>query len=198
MINKKEVRQRALELRNALEQSWRAEQSQRIVQRLQQSEQYEKADIILSYSSIRSEVETRALNEAVLRQGKKLYLPKTYPAEKRMSFYPVEDLSQVKKGYQGISEPAETIPLERQFEQSTDRERQKIVMLMPGVAFDSRGYRMGYGGGYYDRYLCHYGIFMTSIFLAFEEQRIQRIPVDEYDRKPDLILTQKGIDARVK
>lgn len=51
---------------------------------------------------------------------------------------------------------------------------------------------MGYGGGYYDRYLYHYGRFMTSIFLAFEEQKIQRIPVDEYDRKPDLILTQKG------
>lgn len=192
MLSKKEVRQRALDVRNSLEQSWRAGQSQKIVHRLQQSEQYERAEIILSYSSIRSEVETQALNEMVLEQGKKLYLPRTYAEEKRMSFYRVEDLSQLKKGYQGILEPEETIPFERQFEQSANREKQKILMLMPGVAFDADGYRMGYGGGYYDRYLSQYGIYMTSIFLAFEEQRVQRIPAESYDRKPDMILTQKG------
>lgn len=192
MLGKKEVRRRALDVRNSLEQSWRAEQSQKIVQRLQQSEQYERAEIILSYSSIRSEVETQALNEMILEQGKKLCLPRTYVEERRMSFYPVEDLSKLKKGYQDILEPEETVPFERQFEQYANQEKQKILMLMPGVAFDTGGERMGYGGGYYDRYLSQYGIYMTSIFLAFEEQKVQRIPAESYDRKPDMILTQKG------
>lgn len=190
MIDKKEVRQKALDIRNRLGKSWREEQSEKIMQHLQQSGSFQRAGIVLSYSSIRSEVETRELNKAVLRQGKELYLPKTYPGEKRMAFYPVQDLSQLNRGYQGILEPEETVALESQPDICTEKE---ILMLMPGVAFDEGGYRLGYGGGYYDRYLCRYGEGMTSMFLAFEEQKISCIPAEAYDVKPDIILTQKGI-----
>lgn len=198
-MSKQEVRKSALKRRDELEPAWRLETSQKIIKKILDLERYRKAEIILSYSSIRSEVETELLNRMVLEQGKCLYLPKTDPIEKQMHFYKVDDLASLHEGYQGILEPEETMPLEELFSEEKENLDGKetsdgrFLMVMPGAGFDRKGNRMGYGGGYYDRYLRRYGEYLTSLLIAFYEQEIPLIPAETFDRKPDYIMTQRGL-----
>lgn len=187
---KDETRRRALAVRDALPPEYRKMRSGVIVEDVLQSGQYERARIILSYSAFRSEVDTGRLNRETLIQGKELYLPRTYAGEKRMSFYPVRDLSKLSSGYQGILEPQETVSFEHRTGEEHFFAKEEVLMIMPGVAFDERGFRMGYGGGYYDRYLFQYGAGITSILVAFEEQKVSLLPADELDVKPDFIYSR--------
>lgn len=190
MISKEKVRKRALETRNSLEGAWRSETSRSIIERILDSEMYRNAELVLSYASIYSEVETGEFNRKVLEQGKRLFLPKTYPADKSMCFYQVENEKDLKKGYQGILEPEEKNPVEQLLDGNTFA-RDRVLMVMPGVTFDENGHRMGYGGGYYDRYLHRYGERLTSVLIAFAEQKALIIPAERSDVKPDYIMTQK-------
>lgn len=147
--------------------------------------------MVLSYASFRSEVETTWFNQEVLRQGKPLYLPKTDATNKRMCFYPVQHLGELREGYQGILEPVQTTSVEQRCAGAALLKREEVLMIMPGVAFDACGHRMGYGGGYYDRYLQQYGAGLTSLLVAFEAQRVVSVPVEEYDVRPGYILTEK-------
>lgn len=199
MISKQKVRGKVLEHRDGLDPAWRLENSRSIVKKVLDSELYKRAEIILSYSSIRSEVETDFLNRTVLEHGKQLYLPKTDFLKKQMHFYPVEDLSLLHEGYQGILEPEEAMPLEDLFSEEKENLDGKetsdgrFLMVMPGAGFDENGNRMGYGGGYYDRYLRRYREYLTSLFIAFYEQKMPFIPTESFDRKPDYIMTQRGL-----
>lgn len=186
---KDDARRRALTVRNALTPEYRAAHSGIIMEKVLQSRQYEQARIVLSYCAFRTEVDTDLLNREALSQGKELYLPRTYAGRKRMSFYPVSDLSELESGYQGILEPRETVSFERRAEEENSLVREDVLMVMPGVAFDRRGYRMGYGGGYYDRYLFQYGAGITSLLVAFKEQKVSFLPADELDVKPDFIYS---------
>lgn len=198
MKSKADMRIQALTARDSLNPAYREEQSERIVEQLLQSELYRRANAILSYSSFRSEVGTEELNREILRQGKSLYLPKTYRHEKCIRFYAVEDLSRLKKGYQGIWEPEDASSAEIRYGEKPDADRGDVLMVMPGAAFDVDGYRMGYGGGYYDRYVSRHGEWFTSVFIAFQEQGVPVLPREECDRKPDFILTQEGWFGRQK
>lgn len=182
-----------LEQRDGLDPAWRLENSRSIVKKVLDSELYKRAEIILSYSSIRSEVETDLLNRTVLEHGKQLYLPKTDFLKKQMYFYPVKDLSLLREGYQGILEPEETAFPDHMFFEEKEYSREQVLMIMPGAGFDENGNRMGYGGGYYDRYLSGYGERLTSLFIAFYEQKTFLIPAEPFDRKPDHIMTQRGL-----
>ncbi len=191
MISKEKVRRRALKTRDALAEEWRLETSRIIVEKLLASEWYRQSEILLSYSSIRSEVETRELNERVQADGKQLFLPRT-DAEKNMCFYKVEDLKKLKKGNFGVPEPRGSEAVEQVME-SGAYSKEKILMVMPGVAFDEKGYRLGYGGGFYDRYLQRYGTMLTSVMIAFAEQETWIIPAEPCDVKPEHMITQKTI-----
>ncbi len=190
MTKKQEVRKQALMTRDALSAEFREVQSAKIVERILQDDRYRKAKIILSYVAFRSEVETEELNRQVLVDGKQLYLPKTYVDKKEMRFFQVKDLTKLEAGYQGIREPQETEELTLLFE-SSNMEKEDVFMIMPGVAFDEAGNRMGYGGGYYDRYLTQYGSRMISALLAFEEQKVEEIPTESCDVQPEIIVTQE-------
>ena len=178
MISKEKVRKKAVETRDSIDEESRQQKSEEIAKKILEADWFKEADIVLSYHAFRSEVEVDALNRAVLTQGKKLYLPKTY----------------VK-----IWEPTGEEP-EFSFE-TVKEEQKKVLMIMPGTAYDARGYRMGYGGGYYDRYLNAHEAewkmidFMT-VFAAFSEQKMILIPGERCDVKPDVIVTEKEIMQR--
>ena len=172
MISKEKVRKKAVETRDSIDEESRQQKSEEIAKKILEADWFKEADIVLSYHAFRSEVEVDALNRAVLTQGKKLYLPKTYVKEKQIRFFEITDLSKLKRGYQKIWEPTGEEP-EFSFE-TVKEEQKKVLMIMPGTAYDARGYRMGYGGGYYDRYLNAHEAewkmidFMT-VFAAFSE-----------------------------
>lgn len=199
MISKEKVRKKAVETRDSIDEESRQQKSEEISKRILEADWFKEADIVLSYHAFRSEVEVDALNQAVLTQGKKLYLPKTYVKEKQIRFFEITDLSKLKRGYQKIWEPTGE---ESEFSFETVKEEQKkVLMIMPGTAYDARGYRMGYGGGYYDRYLNAHEAewkmidFMTA-FAAFSEQKMILIPGERCDVKPDVIVTEKEIMQR--
>lgn len=199
MISKEKVRKKAVETRDSIDEESRQQKSEEIVKKILAADWFKEADIVLSYHAFRSEVEVDALNQAVLVQGKKLYLPKTYVKEKQIRFFEITDLSKLRRGYQKIWEPTGEEP-EFSFE-TVKEERKKVLMIMPGTAYDARGYRMGYGGGYYDRYLNEHEEegktidFMTA-FAAFSEQKMILIPGERCDVKPDVIVTEKEIMQR--
>ncbi len=199
MISKEKVRKKAVETRDSIDEESRQQKSEEIAKKILEADWFKEADIVLSYHAFRSEVEVDALNRAVLTQGKKLYLPKTYVKEKQIRFFEITDLSKLKRGYQKIWEPTGEEP-EFSFEMVKE-EQKKVLMIMPGTAYDARGYRMGYGGGYYDRYLNAHEAewkmidFMT-VFAAFSEQKMILIPGERCDVKPDVIVTEKEIMQR--
>lgn len=199
MISKEKVRKKAVETRDSIDEESRQQKSEEIAKKILEADWFKEADIVLSYHAFRSEVEVDALNRAVLTQGKKLYLPKTYVKEKQIRFFEITDLSKLKRGYQKIWEPTGEEP-EFSFE-TVKEEQKKVLMIMPGTAYDVRGYRMGYGGGYYDRYLNAHEAewkmidFMT-VFAAFSEQKMILIPGERCDVKPDVIVTEKEIMQR--
>ena len=188
-----------METRDSIDEESRQQKSEEIAKKILEADWFKEADIVLSYHAFRSEVEVDALNRAVLTQGKKLYLPKTYVKEKQIRFFEITDLSKLKRGYQKIWEPTGEEP-EFSFE-TVKEEQKKVLMIMPGTAYDARGYRMGYGGGYYDRYLNAHEAewkmidFMT-VFAAFSEQKMILIPGERCDVKPDVIVTEKEIMQR--
>ena len=192
MISKEKVRRRALEVRDALAEERRLETSRIIVENLLASEWYRQSEILLSYCSIRSEVDTRELNQRILADRKQLFLPRTEAEEKTMCFYKVEDLKKLKKGNFGVPEPRGSEAVEQVME-SGAYSKEKILMVMPGVAFDEKGYRLGYGGGFYDRYLQCYGTMLTSVMIALTEQETWIIPAEPCDVKPEHMITQKTI-----
>jgi len=199
MISKEKVRKKAVETRDSIDEESRQQKSEEIAKKILEADWFKEADIVLSYHAFRSEVEVDTLNRAVLTQGKKLYLPKTYVKEKQIRFFEITDLSKLKRGYQKIWEPTGEKP-EFSFE-TVKEEQKKVLMIMPGTAYDARGYRMGYGGGYYDRYLNAHEAewkmidFMT-VFAAFSEQKMILIPGERCDVKPDVIVTEKEIMQR--
>ncbi len=184
--DKKELRRLALQWRDGIPEADRAEWSQQIQELVITSRWYKEAEIILSYASFRSEVVTDGINERALRDGKRLYLPKTYPDRREMIFYRIRDLDDTSSGYQGIREPREQEPWNPQ-EQGAGP---AVLMLMPGAAYDRRGSRIGYGGGYYDRFLGSFGNSVSyKVMLAFAGQQVTEIPVEVCDIPPDRIIT---------
>ena len=188
-MTKKEMRKKMLSLRDSLSEKERREKSREIAKRLFTLEEFQKAEVVLSYQSFRSEVETTEMNQKIRESGKSLYLPKTYADRKEMAFYRVYSDADLIPGYQGILEPQEKEPFT---EKLVSLKPEKVLMLMPGAAFDDKGNRIGYGGGYYDRYLELHPQLHT-LALAFDMQVLFEVPAEEQDIKPQLLVTETNI-----
>jgi len=189
-MNKSELRKRALERRNLVSMSEQEKWSKMIQEKISLSPWYHEADVVLSYAAFRSEVDTEWLNSKIIQDGKRLYLPKTYVKKHYMEIYDLKDLAELEFGYQGIQEPiGDTVAFCDRKETS-----KKVLMLMPGVAFDCNRNRIGYGGGYYDQYLLEFGeLIQRKILLAYDCQKVANIQVEQCDISPDEIITEKEI-----
>lgn len=128
------------------------------------------------------EVETRHIIEALWKMEKTVCVPKCNPTTREMSFYGISDFSQLEKVYMDIEEPIISCT-EHILKEQMD------VIIVPGVVFNETGYRIGFGGGYYDRYLYQFG--GQKLSLAFDEQVRDYIPTEMHDIPVDIILTDK-------
>ena len=161
----------------------RKKYSKLIRERLFLLPEYVDSEIILVYISYQSEVSTLEIINHALKEGKKIFCPKVLEAG-IMEFYEITSLKDVVYGYKNIPEPKTSTVF------CVKNETSNILMLMPLVGFDAEKNRLGYGGGFYDRYLQKYRI-STKIALGFECQRYESlIPYEETDFKPDFILTE--------
>ncbi len=184
---KRRIRKNVLALRDAMAPAVREEKSSRIIKRLFTTEAYRRANVILTYVNYQSEVITTALIKHSLADRKLVFAPKVSGDD--MDFYRITGMNCLQEGYRGILEPSGDEKIF--FENSKN-----ILMIMPGSVFDEKRHRIGYGKGFYDRYLMRMeelGITIHTVALCFECQMLQNIPYGIHDRKPDFVLTEKRL-----
>ena len=142
-----------------------------------------KAKHILAYADYNHEVMTRYIIEEAWKAGKEVAVPKV--VGKDMVFYRLTDFSQLEPGYFGIPEPVrgEIVKWE------------DALMVMPGVAFDPENNRVGYGGGFYDRFLEKHPD-ITRLAVAFDFQILDLVPTEPTDICPQIIVTQSKVYRR--
>ncbi|MEY8265790.1 5-formyltetrahydrofolate cyclo-ligase [Lachnospiraceae bacterium 64-25] len=187
-VSKQELRSRYLNYRNQLSMSERKEKSIRIWKLLEAEPVFQKAELILVYMDYRSEVMTRGRVKELLEEHKKrVFAPKVEGMDIR--FYEVMEMGDFVDGYQGIMEPAGD---ESRLFTEQMAKTQKCLLLVPGAVFDRQRGRMGYGKGFYDRYLAAFPA-LQSAALAFECQIAKKVPVEAHDKRPDMIVTDKEI-----
>ena len=145
--------------------------------------EYKNADKLFVYWSTKGEVDTRKIIEDALTLGKKVALPKCTDDKGNMQFYYIGLLSDLTEGMYGIMEPMGDM--------LADDYTAESLCLVPALSFDTDGYRLGYGKGYYDRFLS--GFSGVSIGLAYEECLCDKLPRDEYDKKVNYIITNDKI-----
>jgi 5-formyltetrahydrofolate cyclo-ligase len=168
-------------LREDLAPADREERSRRIAERLWGLEAFWRAKRVLFYASAGGEVETLPLLERWIEGGRKVVLPRV--EGKAMILVEVDGLEDLAPGYRGLLEPR------------SDRGRvvpwgAVEVVLVPGLAFDLEGNRLGRGGGHYDRTLACIGPKTLKIGLAFDFQVVDRLPVEARDVPVDLVVTE--------
>ena len=185
-MDKKELRKQALEKRNALTIEERMEKSNHISDAVIRHPAFIEADSVLLYASFRSEVDTVQIFKSAISSGKKVYFPKVLGVE--MEFYHVESEEDFETGTWGILEPRVEAHKKYIFKQE-----EKSCMILPGAVFDKAGNRIGYGRGYYDRFLSSIepnGIFKIGIAFSCQIIDIEAFPKEEHDVCLDALITE--------
>ena len=145
-------------------------------EKFRESDAYQKAKTIYGYLPYNQEVRTVAILAQALADGKQVAVPKVYGED--MKFILLPDLTRVSKGYAGIPEPIDDGPV------ATDTQ---ALVLMPGLVFDKAGHRIGYGGGFYDRFLSREPDHPT-VALCYDFQVMDRLETEEFDIPVDLVI----------
>ncbi len=187
-ISKQSIRNRYLGCRNSLSVSERTQKSRKIQENLKRELVYQNAQAVLVYMDYRSEVMTTELvSELLSDPSKRVFAPRVEGMDIR--FYEISSLEELKPGYQGIREPDENWEKLFTLEMMTQMD---CLILIPGAVFDRQRGRMGYGKGFYDRFLADY-IGLHGAALAFECQIAKNVPMEEHDVRPEIIVTENGV-----
>lgn len=176
-MNKKELRTELLSRRRNMEKSCKQNCDDMIYSRLADCAEIADADVILTYISTEIEVDTIKFIETMLKSGKTVAVPRC--EGKSMRFIKINGFDSLKKGAFGILEPVGD-------DEVTDFENS--VCITPALSFNRDGYRLGYGGGYYDRFSAVYNGIMIGICY---EDFVGEIPVEEFDRPVSILITDK-------
>ncbi len=184
---KKSLRRSVIEARDKLSQTEIKEKSQAIAEKFYQLESFRKAETIMFFLSFGSEVDTWPLIEKSFKSCKTVVVPRPEKYEKKLIPSQLIDWEEdLTPGVYGILEP---LP-----EKTRPVDPQKIdLLVVPGVAFDIEGNRLGYGGGYYDRFFERLRLDVPLAAIAFEVQIVDEIPVAHWDRKVDLLITEDRV-----
>jgi len=175
-MDKKELRRQIREQKRAMTVEQIEEASRRLGELFINTPQYKDAKTIYGYLPYNQEVRTVPMLEQAMRDGKRVAVPKCYGDE--MKFIYMDDLSKVELGYANIPEPIEDGPV---------AEDKTALVLMPGLAFTEKGDRMGYGGGFYDKFLAAEPDHPT-VALCYTFQMVETLPTAEYDIPVDCVL----------
>ena len=175
-MDKKELRREIREKKRAMTEEEITLRSQKLGQLFRQSQVYQQARTIYFYLPYNQEVRTVPMLEQALQDGKQVAVPKVYGDD--MKFLYLQDLSRIGKGYCGIPEPLDDGPV---------ADDPTALVLMPGLAFDPQGHRIGYGGGFYDKFLAREPNHPT-VALCYEFQMLPRLETEEFDIPVDQVF----------
>ena len=175
-MDKKLLRKTVRDQKRAMTAEQIEEKSRLLGKKLLESQAYRQAKSIYGYLPYNQEVRTVAMLEQAMADGKRVAVPKCYGDE--MRFIWMEDLSRVEKGYAGIPEPIADGPV---------ADDTTALVLMPGLAFDPEGHRIGYGGGFYDKFLSREPEHPT-LALCYDFQMFERLETEEFDIPVDTVI----------
>jgi 5-formyltetrahydrofolate cyclo-ligase len=184
---KKALRKKTLEIRHKVTNP--AEKSKRIADLLFQCSYWNTSDKVCMYMSFKTEVDTSLILSEALKGKKQVVVPKVED-DSQISLFSIQSRKDLEQGRYGIMEPsiAITSSLKNRIEPS-----QLSMILVPALAFDLSGNRLGYGKGYYDRLLEKLPDTCIKIGLAFSDQILNIIPAESFDQKVDMIATEDGL-----
>ena len=175
-MDKKELRATIRQQKRAMTEEDIVTKSRQVCQLLMDQDLYKNAKTFYGYLPYNQEVRTTPLLEQAIRDGKRVAVPKCYGDE--MKFIYMDDLTKVEPGYANIPEPIEDGPI---------ADDPTALVLMPGLAFDPEGHRIGYGGGFYDKFLAQEPDHPT-VALCYDFQMMPHLETEEYDIPVDLVL----------
>lgn len=141
--------------------------------------EYKHSKLILLYASLDDEISTDNLVLDALESGKCVALPRCIDKNGNMSFYIINSFKDLEIGNFNVREPKKNCEVVTDFSDS--------LCVVPALSFDRTNYRIGYGKGYYDRFLQNNNCF--SVGLCYNELMSEKLPVDEYDKSVDIVLT---------
>jgi 5-formyltetrahydrofolate cyclo-ligase len=187
MEDKKTIREKVLKTRNAMIQKEVSEKSREILKNLMTIPEFSESNCISIYLSFSNEVDTFLIIEALQKLGKKIVVP--YTKKDIIDLLPVQ-ISSVEKDLTvssfGYPEPI--------LEKVSVIDIQEIdFIIIPGVAFDGMGNRVGFGKGYYDKYLSKIKRNIKKTAVAYEYQVLRNVPSESHDIKMDYIVTEKRV-----
>ncbi|MFT9848885.1 5-formyltetrahydrofolate cyclo-ligase [Aneurinibacillus sp. REN35] len=183
---KRKLRRHILAQRAYIAEEERRECSKEATMRLLTIPAIQNAERIFSFLSFGDEIELDGFIDWCIAEGKEVYVPKTYGKEKRMVPYRFKGWDVLIKGVYGIREPNEN-------ECMPWNGKSFDAIIVPGVGFTERGERLGYGGGFYDRFFAGFSILPPLVAVCYEMQIVSSLPTEEHDRRVDRIVTEQRI-----
>ena len=175
-MNKQELRKAIRTRKRAMTEEEIERRSRSLCQKFLESDAYRACRTLYGYLPYNQEVRTLPILEQALADGKRVAVPKVYGEE--MKFIYLTDLSQVSAGYAGIPEPISDGPV---------ADDETALVLMPGLVFDPQGHRIGYGGGFYDKFLSREPRHPT-VALCYDFQMVDQLETERFDIPVDLVL----------
>jgi len=181
-MNKAEWRKTGIDILSSFSKEEKEAIEQQLHQLLFSTDLWKESQTIGVTLSSPTEWDTRRIILRAWQEGKKVCVPKTVPQTKQMHFYHITDFNQAAPGHFGMEEP---LP------DKTERLDKKEInlLLVPGLIYNKEGYRIGFGGGYYDRFLMDYP--HTTLALLHSKQLSPLIPVEKHDIRLQYLLTEK-------
>ena len=179
IVEKARLRKHLLDARDGFSLEFMKITSKEIQENLRKIELYRNAKTIGAYYSIGSEVKTQDILQEILNAGKELALPKVVKDD--LVFKKISNFSELEPGNFSVMEPKDKCGVIKNLD----------VILVPAIALSKDGFRLGYGFGYYDKYL--HGKKSTAIALSYAKQIIRSFPVDDHDVKMNFIVTEDKV-----
>lgn len=182
---KKEIRKNILQKKGVLSSEIVTDKSLAMLDTMKKMDFYKNANNVMLYISFGKEVSMKPIIDDLQSRGKRVFIPVSVPATKALIVSELKDYeNDLEVGHFGVMEPKEEAlrPVDPSI---------LDLVIVPGVAFDKRGYRIGYGGGYYDRFIPRLPEKATTVSLAFDMQLIDKIPTSHYDMAVQYIITEE-------
>ncbi|RYG74700.1 5-formyltetrahydrofolate cyclo-ligase [Lentibacillus lipolyticus] len=180
-LNKQEMRKTAINKLKNIPTMERRQIEQRLQRHLTDSVAWQSADSVGITVSKGFEWDTNPIIETAWQEGKSVCVPKCFPDERKLNFFILNTYDQLETVFHGLLEPKPT---------ETEEVSKKDIdlLIVPGLVFDKHGYRIGFGGGYYDRFLVDFPNRKLSLAASF--QVVERLPSDSYDIPVDTLITE--------
>ncbi|MFC7320884.1 5-formyltetrahydrofolate cyclo-ligase [Halobacillus campisalis] len=183
-MEKKLLREKGKLLLKAMDQHEKQSIESRLHEELLQSKQWAEAETVALTVSFSHEWDTYTIIEEAWSTGKQPVVPKCDPITKKMTFYKLKDFTQLETVYYGLKEPSPelTVPVSKDDIQ---------LVIVPGLIYDRKGFRIGYGGGFYDRFLKDYN--GVSLSILAKKQLVDEVPTESYDVPVHYLITENGL-----